>query len=132
MATELTKDLLDSHFKCRDIISRLSEEIFEYIKDSYVDYLAYNRRSQFDGYDLTEDELCIKYYDSSYVIHSYTWFEAIPVDNLINDTWKEFIDEHFNKLKLEENMVRVANELKAKKTRQKLYEQLKQEFEDNQ
>lgn len=58
--------------------------------------------------------------------YEFEWLKPIPFEMIYNDTWKEFIDDIFNKkieaIKHEEKL--------ARSQRKELYEQLKQEFED--
>ena len=126
----LTKEILESYLKGLYAIEALVEEIFGYIKSNYEKYLKFGKYSCLDEWKLDEDSLQIKYYDYGYDLYEYSWFEDIPLDTLFNDTWKEFIDVHFNKLKAEKEANKVANEAKEKEMRKKLFEELKQEFED--
>ena len=127
---KLTKEVLEGYLNGLYIIDTLAEEIFRYIKSNYQEYLEFGRYSCLDEWKLDEDELSIKYYDHGYDLYEYRWFEDIPVDTLLNDTWKAFIDDHFNKLKAKKEANKAASDAREKEMRKKLFEELKQEFED--
>lgn len=134
---ENTKELFDIYIKYREkyleitkiydetcnVINSLCRKIWAYIYDNYAEYLKYGKRSEFDNWDLECDFLCIEYFQNYYEFD--TELFHIPLSVIYNDTWKEFIDNHFNKIKAEE----VDREAKEKEKRRKLYEELKKEFE---
>lgn len=127
---KVTKEILDGYLNGFDAIDELVKEIFIYIKSNYQEYLEFGRHSCLERWELDEDELSIKYYDHGYDLYEYRWFEDIPVDTLLNNTWKEFIDKHFNKLIREKEAKKAASEAREKEIRKKMFEKLKQEFED--
>lgn len=127
---KVTKEILDGYLNGFDAIEELVEEIFKYIKSNYQEYLDFERYSCLDEWKLDKDSLSMKYYDYGYDLYEYCWFDDIPIDVILNDTWKEFIDEHFNKLIREKESKKAASEAKEKEKRKQLYEELKQEFED--
>lgn len=113
----------------RSAIYKLSKEIWSYIYENYAKYLEFGRDSYFDEWNLDNADLTIQYYRAHYDLVETDWFH-IPLSVIYNDTWKEFIDEHFNKIKAEEEAENEIRETREKEQRQKLYEKLKQEFED--
>lgn len=128
---KITKEILDGYLNGLDTIDKLVCEIFKYVKSNYQEYLAFGKYSRLDEWKLDENKLSIKYYDHGYDLYDYCWFfKDIPVDILLNDTWKEFIDEHFNNLMRKKEANKAASEAREKEQRQKLYEELKKEFEN--
>lgn len=127
---KVTKEILDGYLNGLDTIDELVHEIFKYVKSNYQEYLEFGKYSRLDEWKLDENKLSIKYYDRGYDLYDYCWLKDIPVENLLNDTWKEFIDEHFNNLMRKKEANKAASEAREKEQRQKLYEELKQEFEN--
>ena len=126
---QLNKETLTSYLKTVNILNVLAEEIFDYIKSNYEEYLEYGRYSSLDKWELDEDGMIIKYYDYGYDLYISS-SKTIPTDALLNNTWKEFIDDYFNKLKAEKEANKAVSAAKEKENRKKLFEELKQEFGD--
>ena len=123
----MNKEIVKNYLEGEKIIENKAREIWRYIKDNYEEYLEYGKYSRFDKWNLDpNDGLSISYYDHGYDIYENTWINDIPFEVIFNDTWREYIDEIFNK-KIEAE--KREKEL-ARKERKELYEQLKQEFED--
>ena len=124
MNKETVKNYIDSN----NAIENKAREIWRYIRENYEEYLEYGKYSRFDKWSVDpKDGLSISYYDHGYDIYEYTWINDIPFETIYNNNWKEFIDEIFNK-KIE---AQKRDEETARNQRKELYEQLKQEFEDN-
>ena len=112
----------------RGAIDKLCKDIWSYICENYAEYLEYGKYSALDEWDLDDTHLSIEYYRTYYDLHESTLF-YIPLSVIYNDTWKEFIDKHFDKIKLEIKAEEELREVDEREKRRKLYEKLKQEFE---
>lgn len=123
----MNKETVKNYIDSKNAIDTKAREIWKYIRKNYEEYLEYDKYSRFDEWKLdTKDGLSIRYYDHGYDVYEYTHINDIPLETIYNDTWKEFIDDIFNK-KIE----RINHEKDlARKERKELYEQLKQEFEN--
>lgn len=120
------EEIFNNYLESKDAIEKLVREIWNYIYDNYKDYLEYKSYSGFDDWDLDNNYLSIKYYRRCYDLIDTTWIDDIPLYTIYNNTWKEFVDKIF-KQKIEEEEREKESE---KNERKKLYEKLKQEFED--
>ena len=125
-----TEEIFNNYIESYKAIEALCYKIWRYVYENYLDFLEYGKYSSFDEWELEDNHLSIKYYRTCYDLVDTAWLEDIPLDVIYNDTWKEFIDEHYNKIKAKEEAKKVVREAKEKTKRQKLYEKLKQEFED--
>ena len=124
---KINKETFSSYIQSRNDIELLAIAIWNYVRKNYEEYLEYGKCSRYDKWRLdTKNGLSISYYDHGYDIYENTWINDIPFEVIFNDTWKEYIDEIFNK-KIE---AQKREEELEKKERKELYEQLKQEFED--
>lgn len=123
----MTKETIKNYIDGVNAIENKAHEIWKYVHENYEELLEYGKYSRFDKWRLDpEDGLSISYYDHGYDIYDFEYLKPIPFEMIYNDTWKEFIDDIFNK-KIE--AIKHEEEL-ARKERKELYEQLKQEFED--
>lgn len=139
MTAEILNNYFESHKnyieickiynETRGAIHKLSKEIWSYIYKNYAEYLEFGKDSDFDEWDIDDTDLTIKYLRAYYDLDEHDWF-YIPLSVIYNDTWKEFINDYFNKIKAEEEAEKAVREVREKEQRQKLYEKLKQEFED--
>ena len=124
------EEIFNNYIESKKVIETLCYKIWRYIYENYLEFLEYGEYSYFDKWELKDNFLRIKYYDRVYDLYEYTWLPDISLDVIYNDTWKEFIDNYFNKIKAEEEAEKAAKEIKEKIKRHKLYEKLKQEFEN--
>lgn len=128
----LTQELLDSYLESKLFLDSLVEKVWNYIYDNNYKLLNYDRQSWLYDWEMGHEYLYIEYGGGSQDPNVTSHFEPIPLEVLLNDTWKEFIDEYFCKLIEEEKAEKEAVKAAEKKRRQKLFEELKKEFEDNQ
>lgn len=130
--SEILNNYIESckiYYETRDIIYKLCKEIWSYIYENYAECLEYGRYSAFIDWDLDDTHLSIEYYRTYYDLHESTWFD-IPLSVIDNEVWKKFIDDYFSKIKAEIDAEKAIREAREKEKRQKLYEELKQEFEN--
>lgn len=127
--SKLTKELLEGYKAGFEVIDELVSEIFDYIYENYKEFLNFGKYSTLEDWEIEDNCLDLKYYDRGYDIYEYCWFTGIPLDTLVNDTWKDYIQEHFKK-QVEERQAKAAKAAaKEKEMRRKQYEELKREFD---
>lgn len=124
------EEIFNNYIESYKTIDAFCYKIWRYIYQNYLEFLEFGKYSSFDEWELEDNKLLIRYYRTSYDLVETAWVERIPLDVIYNDTWKEFIDNHYNKIKAKEEAEKEVREAKEKIKRQKLYEELKQEFED--
>lgn len=96
------------------------------IVDDIVEYLGKNFWTE--KWSICENEIFIYYGYQCYGESIYEC-ESIPIDNIINGTWKEYLKEKEERKKRElEEKERLRLESEKDK-RKKMYEELKKEFE---
>lgn len=96
------------------------------IVDDIVEYLGKNFWTE--KWSIYGDEICIYYGYTCYGESNYETI-CIPIDYIINGTWKKYLkeeEERKNKELEEKERLRLENE---KEKRKKMYEELKKEFE---
>lgn len=127
-----TAEIFNNYIESKRAIKNIVKEIWKYIYDNYKDYLEFYSYSSLyewevgDKYMLHTDYLSIQYSGPQGPSYDLEYFNNIPLDVIFNDKWKDFIDNIFKK-KIE-NIKR--EEEFEKEERKRLYEKLKQEFED--
>ena len=129
---EKTKEIFNNYIESKRAIKNIVKEIWQYIYDNYKDYLEFGSGSSLyewevgDKFMLHTDYLSIQYTGPQGPSYDCEHLKDIPLDIINNDTWKEFVDDIFKEIITERKMEK-ERELKERK---KLYEKLKQEFEE--
>ena len=81
----------------------------------------------FEKFKIEDNYFTIYYYDSGYDLYDCSTF-SVPIDNIINGTWKEYIDLQNDKKQQERYEYELKYEKQRTEERRKLYEDLRAEF----
>ena len=125
--------VFNSYIESKRAIKNIVKEIWQYIYDNYKDYLEFGKYSSLyewnigDKYMLHTDYLSIQYSGPEGPSYNLEYFNHIPLDIINNGKWKEFIDNIF-KIKIEDIK---REEETEREERRKLYEKLKNEFDED-
>lgn len=122
------KEKIEQYLKLQNEIEDLADNIFDYVKQNFIELLEFDRYSTAEDFSVEKDGIRIKYYDQGYDLYE-TNSLFIPIEHIINNTWKDYFqgleDERINKNieKLEkENSYKREQELKILKELKEKYE----------
>lgn len=96
MINEELKQKVSDYVKIRKEFVKLSKEIYDYTLENYPDSLEYEEDSEFLDVHISENWLVIDYWDKCYAAPDESQIE-IPMDVIINNNWREFIDNESQK-----------------------------------
>lgn len=121
------KNKIQTYIRLNDEFEDLSRKIGNYLDtkpaiwDSCYD--------AFEKFEIDDNKFIIYFYDSHYDLYDCCSF-GIPLSRIIDDTWKEYIDEEEDKKLQKRYDEMVKTQKRAEDERRKLYEELKEEFEN--
>ena len=92
----IIKDKIKLYLEIKDELNNLAREIFLYIKENYIELLAFGKYSAFDGWKVKDGKFSIKHLDRGYDVYEYSYFR-IPIKRIYEETWKEYIQEQEKK-----------------------------------
>ena len=103
MENKKMKEIFNNYIESYKTIDDLCYEIWQYIYKNHLEFfIKYGKHSSYDDWELEDNHLSIKYYHICHDLEDNVCIEDIPLDVIYNDTWKEFIDNRYNKIKAEE------------------------------
>lgn len=114
----------------KEELDNLSSNIFQYVKDKYLNQLKFYSYSSYGDYNVDEKYLSIEYYDYGYDVYENDYLPDIPIEHLEEEaSWKKFLDEYYEK-KIMAEKERLAKEEQEKQDKEReLYKKLKKKFE---
>jgi len=104
-------------------------DLFSYIKEKYIDCLAFGKWSCIDRYDFDDESITITYYDYGYDLYDSRDIEIL-LDDFFNDPvkWADKWADGIHETKRKKN--EREKEYKEKKEREEL-QRLKEKYESN-
>lgn len=124
----INKNEIKLYQEIDDKLYDLAKDIIKYIKINYPNLLSFDQHSTFEDFDLSTDNFDIKYYDSGYDLYEGDCI-SIPLDELYNETWKEWLERKENDRvqKIYEEQKQL--EINKKNEELKLLKYLKEKYE---
>lgn len=101
-------------------------ELFDYIKNKYVDVLAFGKDSRYGHYDIDEDIICIEYYDDGYDCYD-SRVIAIPINDFVSDSFK-WVDNWANNIYIERKKREENVEKRIEERERKELQRLKEKY----
>lgn len=120
------KEKIKTYIKLNDEFEDLAIEIGNYLDKCPL--LWDGCYDAFEKFELDNKNFSVYFYDSHYDLYDVSSF-SIPVERIINGTWKDYIDEKNEEKQQKRYETQLKLQKKEEDERRKLYEELKREFE---
>ena len=121
----ITQEDINTYIKLYDVIDEIGLKIFKYIDSNYPILLMYIGCLEYSYFSIINDNFYIAYKDQYEDERSLEQYK-IPLEYILNNTWKEYIDNQY-----QEKLTKMKKyEDDEREKRRKQYEQLKKEFGD--
>ena len=122
----MTAEEINIFKNLKEKIENETIELFDYIKEKYLDVLEFNSYSSYHHYGINDEEVWIEYYDCGYDLYDSANI-GIPIKDFITRP-REWADEWANSIR-DEKKKNKEKELREKEKREiEEYERLKQKY----
>jgi hypothetical protein len=123
----MTKEELEMFKSLKNKLEDETEELFRYIKDKYVDVLAFGKYSCYHHYNMDDEIIWIEYYDYAYDCYDSRDID-IPINDFVSNPF-EWADNWANNIRTKKQKEKDnAIKEKEKKEREEL-QRLKEKYE---
>lgn len=122
------KTKIEQYLKLQNEIEDLADNIFDYVYQNFIELLEFGRYSTAEDFSVEKRGITIKYYDQGYDLYE-TNNLFIPIEYIINDTWKEYI-QGLEEKRINKNIEKLEKENAYKREQElKLLKELKEKYE---
>ena len=125
----MTKEEFEIFKSLKEKLENEVIELFRYIKDKYIDVLAFGRFAGYHHYGMEDDIIWIEYYDYGYDCYDSRCID-IPINDFLSDPFK-WADNWASDIRMKKQKER-ENAIKEKEKKEKEeLQRLKDKYEKN-